>query len=229
MLHLKRVGAPAKLDGLSGVDAMLISHLHYDHLDTKSLTTVGRSARVIVPIGAGDMLRSRGFAHVTELDEGEDTRVGGVTVRATHVKHGGRPMFGARVPALGYLVSGSLCIWFAGDTDYFDGMEHIASHLDVALLPVAGWGPRLPAGHLNPKSAARALTVLQPRIAVPIHWGTYRRVGLPAGEELLREPPESFARHASELAPDVDVRILPVGGRLELATAERAPKKEVST
>src|SRR5262249_22158875 len=152
--------------------AMLISHLHYDHLDTKSLTTIGRSARVIVPIGAGDMLRSRGFAQVTELDEGDDAHVGGVTVSATHVEHGGRSMFRTRVPALGYLVTGSLRVWFAGDTDLFDGMADIAPDLDLVLLPVAGWGPRLPAGHLNPESAAQALALLRPRVAVPIHWGT---------------------------------------------------------
>ena len=53
-------------------------------------------------------------------------------------------------------------------------------------------------------------------IAVPIHWGTYRRVGLSSEEDVLREPAESFARLAAELAPEVEVRILPVGGRLEL-------------
>jgi L-ascorbate metabolism protein UlaG (beta-lactamase superfamily) len=217
MLHLRRVGADADVGALHDVDAMLVSHLHYDHLDEKSLRMVGRASRVIVPIGSAGMLRSRGFAHVTELDVGDATQVESVTVRATHVKHGGRPVFHTRVPALGYLVTGSLRLWFAGDTDLFDGMSGISPDLDVALIPVAGWGPRLPAGHLDPHSAAEALTLLRPRIAVPIHWGTYRRVGLPSGEELLREPAESFARHAAELAPEVEVRILPVGGRLELA------------
>ena len=75
----------------------------------------------------------------------------------------------------------------------------------------------MPRGHLNPERAAQALTLLQPRIAVPIHWGTYRRIGLSSEEKALREPAESFARFAAELAPEVDVRILPVGGRLELA------------
>ena len=178
-----------------------ISHLHYDHLDVQSLRLVGRTSRVVVPVGAGDMLRSRGFAHVTELDVGDDTDVNGVNVSATHAEHGGRQVLGMRVPALGYLVSGSLRIWFAGDTDLFDGMSHVARDLDVALLPVAGWGPRVPRGHLDPERAAQALTLLRPRIAVPIHWGTYRRIGLSSEEELLREPAESFARLAAEVAP----------------------------
>ncbi len=217
MLHLRRVSGNADVGALHDLDALLVSHLHYDHLDVKSLRLVGRATRVVVPVGAGDMLRSRGFAHVTELDVGDDTDVNGVNVSATHAEHGGRQVFGMRVPALGYLVSGSLRIWFAGDTDLFDGMSRMAPDLDVALLPVAGWGPRVPRGHLDPERAAQALTLLRPRVAVPIHWGTYRRVGLSSEEKLLREPPESFARHASEVAPDVDVRILPVGGRLELA------------
>jgi L-ascorbate metabolism protein UlaG (beta-lactamase superfamily) len=217
VLHLRRVAASVDVGSLGKVDAMLISHLHYDHLDEKSLRIVGRGPRVIVPVGAARMLHSRGFEHVTELDRGGETRVAAVTVRATEVDHGARRLLAMRVPAVGYLVSGSVRVWFAGDTDLFDGMNAIASDLDVALLPIAGWGPRLPAGHLNPRTAAQALTLLRPRIAVPIHWGTYRRIGLPSGEDLLREPADEFARHAAELAPEVEVRILPVGGRLELA------------
>ena len=229
MLHLRRVSGAPDMSAVRDVDAMLVSHLHYDHLDVKSLRAVGRASRVIIPVGAGGMLRSRGFAHVTELDVGEDTNVAGVRVAATRAEHGGRPLFRTRVRALGYLVDGSLRVWFAGDTDLFDGMSNIASDLDLALLPVAGWGPRLPPGHLDPRRAAHALTLLRPRIAVPIHWGTYRRIGLTADESVLREPAESFARHAAELAPDVDVRILPVGGRLELSAAKRAPKEGVSS
>ena len=76
-------------------------------------------------------------------------------------------------PALGYVVSGSQQVYFAGDTDLFAGMSALAGALDVALLPVAGWGPKVDAGHLDPLRAAKSLPLLKPRIAVPIHWGTY--------------------------------------------------------
>jgi L-ascorbate metabolism protein UlaG (beta-lactamase superfamily) len=83
----------------------------------------------------------------------------------------------------------------------------------VALLPVAGWGPKLGPGHLDPHRAAAALALLQPRVAVPIHWGTYRAGRRHAGSAA---PAEAFARAAAQLAPDVRVEILPVAGTLEL-------------
>ena len=114
---------------------------------------------------------------------------------------------GAKASAVGFLVRGSGRIYFAGDTDLFDQMSDLAP-LDVAILPVAGWGPRLPPGHLDPRLAAQALTLLRPRVAIPVHWGTYRRIGLSRDPAVLREPAESFVELAAELAPEVDVRVL---------------------
>jgi L-ascorbate metabolism protein UlaG (beta-lactamase superfamily) len=217
LAHLRRVGARAQPDALGEVDAVLLSHMHYDHLDLPSLRRLGRSTHLVVPADAGKLLRRVGFERVTELDVGDETRVGSVEIRATPAEHDGRrrPM-GPKIPALGYLVTGSGRVYFAGDTDLFDGMSALAPGLDVALLPVAGWGPTVPPGHLDARRAAEALGLLRPRVAVPIHWGTYRMVGLSGAAALLREPPESFVRHARELAPDVDVRLVPVGGSLEL-------------
>ena len=220
LVHLQRVAPPAEREVLRGLDAALVSHLHYDHLDTWSLRRLGRDVRIVAPVGAGKFLRRKGFAHVTELDVGGELSVGGVSIRATPAEHdGGRGPFARGAPALGYVVSGSLRVYFAGDTDLFDGMAEVAPDLDVALLPVAGWGPALPAGHLDPENAARALTLLRPRIAVPIHWGTYRRIGMARDPELLRAPAEKFASLAGALAPEVDVRVLPVGGSLPLTVA----------
>ena len=92
----------------------------------------------------------------------------------------------------------------------------LAPALDVALLPVAGWGSRLPAGHLDPRRAAQALALLQPRVAIPIHWGTYRRVGLSRDPATLREPADAFRQLAAELAPDVNICVLPVGGSIDV-------------
>lgn len=218
VLHLRRDRAVAP-QSLGSLDAALVSHAHWDHLDVASLAQLGRGLEVVVPRGAGRILRRRRFTEIVEVDRGETVGIAGVAVTATEAEHdAGRGPLGVRAPALGYLVEGSARVYFAGDTDLFSGMVGLAP-LDVALLPVAGWGPRLPPGHLDPRGAAEALRLLRPRVAVPIHWGTYslvtkRRIA----PEAARAPADEFRRHAAELAPEVDVRVLALGETLELAS-----------
>ena len=194
------------------VDAVLLSHGHYDHLDLPSLQLVGRGTRIVAP----RFLASRldGF-QVVPVDEGDEVLVGAVTVRATHAEHdGGRPPFGAG-PAVGYAILGTKRVFFAGDTDLFDAMEGLVSELDVGLLPIWGWGATLGRGkHMDPERAAEAVRRLAPRIAVPIHWGTYRPLHRRATAPFLTAPAEAFARAAAAVAPDVDVRVLKPGEEL---------------
>jgi L-ascorbate metabolism protein UlaG (beta-lactamase superfamily) len=195
------------------VDAVLVSHVHQDHLDLRSLRLADAPA-VVVPAGAAGLLRGRGFEGVIELQEGESTVLSGVRVTATAARHRARRSpFSRLSPSLGFLIEGGPRVYFAGDTDLYESMASLAP-VDVALLPVWGWGPKLGEGHLNPRSAAEALRLLAPRFAVPIHWGTYSLIwarGTPSPE-----PPREFARHAAELAPDVEVRILQPGETLTL-------------
>jgi L-ascorbate metabolism protein UlaG (beta-lactamase superfamily) len=207
--HLRRT-APDLDAALPPIDAVLISHIHWDHLDVPSLVLLGRDVPVLVPRGAGKLLTRRGFRTVTEVGVGEEAAVGAVTVRATHAEHdAGRGWLGVRAPALGYVVAGSRTVYFAGDTDRFDGMSSLEPELDVALLPIAGWGPRVPEGHLNAEGAAETLPLLRPRLAIPIHWATFapfyrsRSYDLDAGER--------FAARARVVAPEVEVRVLEVG------------------
>ena len=143
----------------------------------------------------------------------------GVHVRAVPARHDSRRgLTGGPSEALGFVIDGGARVYFAGDTDLFDGMERIgADGLDVALLPVWGWGPRIGPGHLDPERAARAAARLRPHIAVPIHWGTF----LPAGMRrrhghLLRTPGPAFAAHAAELAPDVRTAVIAPGETLDV-------------
>lgn len=210
--HLRRRFPPPD-DDVDGIDAVLISHLHGDHLDLSSLKRVGRDVRVIVPKGAGPYLKVRRFRHVVEIEEGESTEVGGLRIEATRADHGGRQLpWVPWVEPLGYLIDGSYEIYFAGDTDLFPEMVDIGQQLDLAFLPVWGWGPNLGKGHLDPYRAAQALEHLRPKTVVPIHWGTYSPVGL----ELLRpkflsQPPLDFANYAAQLSPAVKVQILEPG------------------
>ena len=202
---------------IGDVDAVLISHVHYDHFDVPSLRRFSRSTPLVVPQGAGYYVRKLGFRHVSEIDRDEERPVGSVVVRSTHAEHDSKrwPLW-RRTSSLGYLVEGTGRVYFAGDTDLFDAMADVAPALDVALLPIAGWGPRVPAGHLDPARAAEAVTRLRPRVAVPIHWGTYRRLDLRLDPEELRRPADEFARILGELAPDVRACIVPVGGTVQI-------------
>jgi L-ascorbate metabolism protein UlaG (beta-lactamase superfamily) len=206
--HLRRAQAVAAAT-LAPVDLIVVSHVHWDHLDLPSLAALGRGTRVVVPRGAGRLLGRHGFADVVEVDAGERADVGGLAIRATHAEHPARrgPL-GVKAPSLGYLLGEARRVYFAGDTDLFDGMTSLADRLQVALLPVAGWGPRLPPGHLDPERAATALRMLRPRIAIPIHWGTYRPV---YGRAPAEHPERGFARRAADVVPDVEVRVLPIG------------------
>jgi L-ascorbate metabolism protein UlaG (beta-lactamase superfamily) len=201
-----------------GLDALLISHLHHDHADVPSLRRVGRGTPVLAPRGAARFLEGLGFADVSELGVGESAAVGEVTVRAVEAVHPGGSRFERGGEAIGFLLEGSRRVYFAGDTDLFDGMRELAPGLDLALLPIWGWGPNLGPGHLDPERAARAAALLSPRVAVPIHWGTLYPLGL---DRLrpgpLRSPPDRFVAAMREQAPQVEARVLSPGEALSPA------------
>ena len=201
------------------VDAVLVSHPHRDHLDPPSLRSLKGDPRHIVPVGAAAFLRRQSVSQVEEIEPGKQTVIGDVVVQATPASHSGRrPPFGPMTDCMGFLIQGSYRIYFAGDTDLFPEMRDLGNGLDVALLPVWGWGPRLGLGHMNPLRAAQSLTHLSPRVAIPIHWGTYSLIGIGCTRlPFLSRPPRDFADHAAALAPDAEVCILKPGQSFDLA------------
>jgi L-ascorbate metabolism protein UlaG (beta-lactamase superfamily) len=211
--HLRRQVPPVEERVFANPDAVLISHLHHDHLDLASLRRLGHQTPLVVPTGAGAWLRSRGFTATTELSVGESASVGALTVTAVEARHDGRRLGGPRADPLGYIVSGRHTVYFAGDTALYAGMSELrTSSLDVALLPVSGWGPKLGPGHMDPLDAARAVNLIRPRLAIPVHWGTLLPIGLVRRHRLrLGEPPRLFAEHVAHLAPNVEVRIVSPG------------------
>ena len=114
---------------------------------------------------------------------------------------------------LGYLVDG---IWFAGDTDYDPAMEALRGRVDVALIPIWGWGPSLGPGHLDPAGAARVIDLIAPRIAMPIHWGTFLPLGLGRRHERLLTDPPLRVRAPPSPAPPRSHRSSRPGGVVEL-------------
>jgi L-ascorbate metabolism protein UlaG (beta-lactamase superfamily) len=203
------------------LDAVLLSHFHADHLDRASLRILDPQTLVIGPPGTAARLQRVGMHNVEELSAGETATVGRVSIRAVHAEHGRMPGV-LREVCLGFVVLGSRRVYFAGDTELYPGLAALADdHLDVALLPVWGWGPRLGKGHLDPERAAQALALIRPRIAVPIHWGVLHPLGVQRLDPAyLRTPGPDFARRAAVHAPEVEIRLVEPGESMDLPGPE---------
>jgi zinc transporter, ZIP family len=174
----------------------------------------------VAPEGSGKLLAKHGF-EVRELSAGGRLELApGASVLAVDAAHdSGRMPLGAKADPLGYVLdAGGARIYFAGDTDLFDEMDDL-SGLDLALIPVWGWGPKLGEGHLDPERAAAAVARLRPRLAVPIHWGTFFPIGRRDRAGRLTDPPHEFARAAATAAPGVEVRVIEALGWGALAAS----------
>ncbi len=220
--HLRRqAGCSPHLPGVP--DAVLLSHLHADHFHVSSLRKLGGTPKLIVPRGAASFvaksLGKQALARTVELAPGEETTAGSVRVRAVPAAHdGGRgPWSRDRALAIGFVVEGAARTWFAGDTGLFDEMNDLAP-LDLALIPVGGWGPTLGSTHhLDAEAGAEALRRSKAAWAVPVHYGTLWPVGMTkVRQHMFRDPGEEFARHAERKAPDSQVRVLAQGETLTI-------------
>jgi L-ascorbate metabolism protein UlaG (beta-lactamase superfamily) len=187
------------------LDAVLISQLHRDHADGPSLRKLREEGPALVPAGTGQDVRRLGARDVVEMEVGERVPVAGGEVLAVPAAHEERRTPSSpHTPALGFVIEGGLRVYFAGDTDLFEDMAALGP-LDVALLPIWGFGSTPAPGHLDPERAARAVDLLRPRVVVPMHWGTERE-----------DPRPEFAAFVAEFAPWVWVTIPAPGGAVEL-------------
>jgi L-ascorbate metabolism protein UlaG (beta-lactamase superfamily) len=192
----------------AGIDAVLLSHLHHDHAELRSLRLLD-SAPILTARANADWLRSKRLSRAVGLvDEWYDVGDGGVSVRLVPAVHRSRPMPHRPNAANGHLIRSAddTVVWVAGDTELYDAMGELAlwagQKLTAALVPIGGWGPRLSAGHLEPEDAAAACALADPDWVLPVHWGTLH---LPGGRQIPRGWMDrafpAFERALAELAP----------------------------
>ncbi|HWJ53026.1 MAG TPA: MBL fold metallo-hydrolase [Propionibacteriaceae bacterium] len=217
--HLRRVRGAVPPPHAAQADIILISHLHADHAHLPSLRLTPASAVLVAPAGSRRLLRpiaARGLK-LREVEPGDLVEFRDLQIRVLAADHDGRRHPGSphRGPALGYLVEGSRRCWYPGDTGPHLALDEV-SHVDIALLPVGGWGPTLGQGHLDAQQAAEAVRRTHPVRAVPVHWGTWWPIGLPQRPDLIDLPAVSFAEHVARLAPTTSVHLLRHGQSVKL-------------
>lgn len=220
IMHLRRHTDGVSKHLLKDLDAVLISHLHWDHFDLPSLQRIPDDPLYVVPYGGGKLLQKKGFNNIEEVYLGDKIDFGDLVVRAVYADHGRDWLtLGRAADCLGYMIEGEYSIYFPGDTDIFPGMNRLTKQLDLALVPVWGWGLTLGSGHMDPGRAATALQLLEPKIAIPIHWGTYFPIGFNHfSHRFLRRPQRLFKQRAARQAPHVNILLMEPGDSVDLST-----------
>jgi L-ascorbate metabolism protein UlaG (beta-lactamase superfamily) len=180
---------------LPPVDAVVISHNHYDHLDAPTVKRLPRETALFVPAGLGEWFRRRAFTRVTELDWWEAAELGGVRFDFVPAHHWSRRTLTDACRSLwgGWVLTDGTGhrVYFAGDTGYghfFGQIARVHPGIDLALLPIGAYAPRWMLGpvHTDPEEAVRAFLDLGAAAMVPMHWATFLLSSEPPLEPLTR-------------------------------------------
>jgi N-acyl-phosphatidylethanolamine-hydrolysing phospholipase D len=241
----KRYQAPGiSLKDLPRIDAVLISHNHYDHLDTASVKALnqqaGGSPLFIVPLGVKKWFASEGIENVQQMDwwdkQTVKTAAGEVEIHFTPVQHWSARSMGDRRATLwgGYaLFAPDFQLYFSGDTgysqDFLDTQKHFAARqtaalggsFDMALIAVGAYAPRwfMKEQHVNPEEAVQIHLDLQAKRSIGVHWGTFDLT-----DESLDQPPKDLAAaRAAKNLPNEAFDVMAIGQTLKLPKRKAAP------
>ncbi len=228
VVHLKRrTGAPPPSVGEA--DLVVVSHLHYDHLDAGSLRRFPEQTPMVVPAGTARVVPSLRTQHLVEVRPGDTVHVAGVRVEVLPAHHDGRrhPWARCRAPALGFRMSvAGRTVWYPGDTGLHEQLAHL-DPVDLALVPIGGWGPSLGEHHFDPRQAAEAVARVGARWSLAVHYGTFwpwglRTVRPQAYRRLFEQPPAAFVEAVRERRLPTTPLTPPFGQRLDLSDTDRA-------
>ncbi|UCD81107.1 MAG: MBL fold metallo-hydrolase [Desulfobacterales bacterium] len=172
---------------------VLITHGHYDHLDTSSLSTLNKNTHVISPLGYNEIFGDLGMKNRTRLDWYDSYNDGRMQIILLPCNHWTMrsPLTGPNLSLWGsYLIrtSSGYTIYISGDTAYFDGFEQLGRefNIDLAVFNVGAYEPRwfMAQSHMNPRETVQAFKELNARQLMIVHWGTFR-----LGNEPVHFPP----------------------------------------
>lgn len=212
----RRVPVGLALEQLPHIDVVLISHSHYDHLDSASVLALqaqpGGAPRFLVPLSIKAWLAGKGIVNAEEFDWGQHTRLAGLDfwfVPATHwsarsLTDRNRSLWGGWVMKTIPQAARPYSMYFAGDSGYSADFKRIGAAFgtfDLALLPIGAYAPRwfMRGEHMDPADAVQAFQDVHARRAIGVHWGTFELT-----DEALDEPPKKLleALQAAGLGAD---------------------------
>jgi len=217
---LKRLRRPGlRLGDLPPIDAVLVSHAHFDHLHRPSLRAIARLSRrktgkrpaLIVPRNVRDLVGDLGYGSIVELDWWQSFHLGNVEVTHVPSRHWGARMVRDVHRGFGGFVlrAGHHSLYHAGDTAYFEGFREIGERLrpEVALLPIGAYHPdSFRRVHTSPEDAVQAFLDLGARYMVPMHYGTFR-----LSYEPVEEPVERLKADAQKRGIERKICVLEEG------------------
>lgn len=187
----RKVAPPCLLSELPHIDAILLTHSHYDHLDLQTLIKIGKSTPLFLPSGHSSLLKKSGFCNVTEIawwDSHELTS--DIRITAVPGQH-----FTARTWLdrnaghwCGWVIENAKkTLWHAGDSGYCTAFSEIGERfggIDLAMIPIGSYQPRsiMQSMHMNPDEAVQAFIDAKCQRGIGMHWGTFRLTDEPMGE-----------------------------------------------
>ena len=205
---------PLDLNNLPHIDALLLSHDHYDHLDKSSvLTLAAKNIPVITMLGVGQRLINWGVNknQVTELDWWQSTPLHHLTITAAPARHfSGRWLSDRNTTLWGsFAIRGdSHNVYFGADSGYYDGFKTIGDKLgpfDFTMLEIGAYGEEWKSIHMGPEAAVQANIDLEGKLLMPIHWGTFNLAFHPWKEPIERFIPKAREKNVPFLAPEPGV------------------------
>lgn len=209
---------PIKREELPHVDAVLITHDHYDHLEVKTIKFLrNRDTRFIVPLGVGARLRDWGIPEerIIELGWAETTEIGLLQITSTPgVHYSGRSKTDRNKTLwTGYAIKGTQKnIFWSGDSGYGKHFKQIGEQygpFDLACVEIDGWNPGWPNTHLFPEEVISVCKDINARKLLPVHWGVFDLALHPWDESIQKVAALAAADHIGLVTPMMGERIVP--------------------